>query len=520
MALRIILLLCTVIMLVACQTTSNKSSSNNTNRYIANVFNPVKNEVRLYFTEACPLSGDTSIEKGGMTAAIAAAVIPSIINTAVESIVSASKQAGEDKEYSASAIQSGHFYERPWGQTNVTINNGTGCMVLVAGNFWGDEGLSALPEELKGAKLQRNGESMSFYEYIGLKQSPTLYIEFDIDASANRKTFRLVTKVLYQSETLLKQKSEGLAEDIILAFDYRNPGSSEDSDTFASSALILTGIKLGHVYTSDELVTKSGPVFTSTWMNLPELEPDVKTALQSVNKLKEDMSKDEETLCLLELELEGSSDKCEATYELDIFADQIEKTYKDKVTAEAAYLESKRLKERTEAKNESSKKSVDAKYQESIAVDLYTNTSKFVKTKLTYHERGVVLDELEESLTQAGFFEVHMQLTETTKGNAFFAKVGGLLSTSEDSLKNALKAKYDPTTKKANEDALDKEMESDLVALYTLQGQLLEAERKLNKAQIDILAVVDEKARIDAQYDIASAELEIAELKRKIALFE
>ncbi|MER2497959.1 hypothetical protein [Vibrio neptunius] len=484
------------------------------------MFNPERNEVRLYFTKTCPISGDTSVEKGGATAAIAAAVIPSIINTAVESIVSASKQAGEDKEYSASAIQSGHFYNRPWDHTIDTINSDTGCMVLVAGNFWGEEDLSALPDYLKPAKVEKNGEITSFYKFIGLKQSPTLYIEFDIDASSNRKAFRLITKVLYQSETLLKHKNEGVSEDIVLAFDYRKPGSSEDSGTFASSALILTGVELGHVYTPDKLVTNSGPVFTSTWMSLPELEADAKNTLIAINKLNDDIGKDKETLCLLELELEGSSANCEAFYELDIFSDQIKKTYIDKVNAKAAHTESKRLKEIAEAKNESSKKAVDAKYKETIATERYTSTSKLINTTLTHQERGIELQALKRSLVQAGFFEVHMQLTETTKGNAFFAKVGNILSTSEDDLKKALKAKYDPTTKKANEDALAKEMEADLVALYTLQGQLIEAERKLNKAQIDMLAVTDEKSRIDAQFNIASAELEVTELKRRIALLE
>lgn len=148
-------------------------------------------DVRAFVTETCPLAKQGPEALGG---AIAAALIPSLVGSAVDSVAAMLKAAGEDKATVLNANAQTHFY-RSNGEGKLDNAVQLGCLVVV-GTAFGPDSAPDVPmdsafdaDAWAGAQVKEMAQ-----EYM--TSAPRFYFEAKVITDKQRGAFRLVPLIL------------------------------------------------------------------------------------------------------------------------------------------------------------------------------------------------------------------------------------------------------------------------------------------------------------------------------------
>ena len=534
-----------ILLLTACNSTPkvNASSSAAQSPLNSSVFYPTQKETRVYLESSCP-----NAQNNEHAAEFIAAIVPSVIDVAVGSMVAAAQVAAEDKEFSVSSLEYGHFYVPEESTVGVSFNQEVGCLVVVSGEFGNSD--NSYSSEISGLKKAEP----NLNEY-GLTADPVFYGEFFINQNVSRQVFRLDAVYLYTSSNFIDDKKEGLSNDKLLTFDFRIPGSTDAKGTFSSTSLILKELQLGEEYHG-----KGIEQFTSTWMKLPELEAGIKSKLEKRKEFYSKAAAKGTELCKHGLTSSNPDyialfcNQYASVTDIDIFAadvidgsggqgaqippdgnsvaaidsveqqpfniSSIKQSFEDVIESQNEYDAQQLAAEVAALKGNEKRAAKNAKAKLDSSNKLLSDQLSVNKAYVEYLKSIQAIGDIDANLDYAGSFELHFNLTETKSGSKFFKAVAKVLEGSKDGLTTALNNKLDPSTKDKLAEEKDKAEEASNVELYNLQLSLLTSENTLATETYKLSVAKTEQEKISAEFAIKRAELEIQEIKRKLEKLE
>lgn len=241
--------------------------------FVMAVFCPIVghgyNDARVFVAPTCPVSGSGP---EAVPIALAAAVLPKLIETTVDYTAAALKVASEKEDSVQTAATSTEFYSFDNGKINPS--SAIGCVVVISGDFG---------EASQNADFGVFKPVRAAIEDLGLSGEPKLYLEANIGYSKDRSSFRLQPQTFYvkdfETGSWFRQD-----RDYVFTFSFFDP-SKNDKSLFGSTNLSFTKIKKGDYIAFQLSKIKSG------WMSLPSLSDSAVTKYNELEKAKEDYDK-------------------------------------------------------------------------------------------------------------------------------------------------------------------------------------------------------------------------------------
>jgi hypothetical protein len=453
-----------------------------------------------------------------------AALIPSVIDTAVSSLIGVVKKAGEDKTEEVSADSSDYFYTLDPENNELVLKNK--CLIFFAGtpevdrdiDFEDDPEFRAIYERLKTELVPRVIEADIIEEFdsvLDVPLSTNLYYEARLEVSPDGKAFRLRSNFLYVGDHLQSRRSPN-GNHYLPVIDLKLP-DADPSKSYASSSIpLIEGIS---EYSYVDPATFESLNSHSQWIPLISQSASTKSEIDGLNSALLTQKTLEVEQCLYT----DSEDKdCKAIVDPVLSAGNPAVT--DYVAAKMSRAAKKQALDDVVYSNANAIAQAQFDLQES------TDTLELEKNKVTLEQRtednekrlqrslyclgasesaeGVSCSQSVESGERgAEFVTWVVSMSETRPGSSFMKTLGSVLDGSKQGLVDALAAEIDPSTKAAAEEAK-----------ATLENSLRLKKQDIAVKELELQAAEGELNILRATHALLNAKLEANALADQLGM--
>lgn len=449
---------------------------------------------RVAVLKTCPVKGGG--QEAAFAPAIVAAILPTLIDKAVDWAAAAAKAAGESKVYPAETGTGVAAMLKSDGSGVVALDKGFGCVVVTSGEIG----------QAQENTLTGNWKSKTLVG-LGFARNPRFYVEMSVVRSADGSYFALKPNYLYYREPSQSSWWTSDSRDVSLSLSFIAPGQKEP---FASSNLVLKGLRPGLDVTFG---SRDAPLMTS-YMPIASLD-DISTKIVESEKAssakyakEQGVAKDQE---LLKRKAEKARKQLETFHGLTSISDRVRAmgypvVYMQKLKA-ACSVAKKFRKEMENCPDELFWATEELRYVSHLSDAIAACDKQDATAPLTPTATPA----------QLGATSIQVTIVESRDGNEFMKFVGEVLDGSSGELKKVVKSTLPSERAKAKDELQDSEeellisaaterakvvkleaqlaQETDSIKKAELEGELLTARLKANQAY--------RKAHLEPRYDVS-----------------
>ncbi|MBW2739964.1 MAG: hypothetical protein JRE64_14215 [Deltaproteobacteria bacterium] len=461
---------------------------------------------------------DIKEDATALPAAIAAGLLPNLIDKGVDLAASALREASKEKTVTASSTANGYFYKIDATKYDPLPYAKGRRLIIVRGRFGPNE------EAKFKSKFWNSEKAKEFAMKIGMIEDPAFYYEGYFHFTNDNSTFRLVSLILEHNRFI----SSGLVSskrDLVLSFLFK--GTSKDNKI---QGFALGVVKVKNLKKSTRLDRKALVGHETAWMPLMPLDKKITKIMEDAKQRKTALEKTENELIQRQENLDPQNPASE-TIKLQTEIDDLTAT----LDAKRLELEKKiALLSLAGNKQDELKK---AKKELSLFISSQMKSRELAKKKIRLEnlkripqlkKQSQTINDKEKSAipfySKLSPYTVETTIHETRNGNKFLAFAADIIDSSKEGVKQAVKEDLVPAEKeriKAGEEAERLRIEQEttaakrsaLIALHTVKTQqqaLDDFQTSGNATENDILKaqLALEEAKFDANTAYRKAGLE------------
>ncbi len=499
--------------LAACSSTSSVSGTTATETGVV--------QTRVALMDSCPVARGGGEHEAALGGALAAALIPALIDVSMDAVGTALEEAAKEETLNFSSRTNGDFYKAEfvpaaWRSEKFELKQHTanGCIVVVHGRFLPADREAEIDAKTKFVDVPyKDARARTILaRTFGLVSEPWFYYEGRISYSHDSSAFRIQTAFADYRRTL-KDGGSG-TRGMVLTFQFATPSADGKGSAFAA-----TSIPLDHLETSTSLATKlltgtslavtgggQTTAYGSSWMPLPALSDGAKTILglagsrrASLDALILKSEVDYKTL----LNKPNGADRLEAVSS-DTVNSEVDRELV-KVDAEIG-----RLKANIEAGRAVPKS--EKELAEVVERKTALKTLREAKSQIEQAAKLVAVDE--SYMSKVTPFTLTATVSETRNANKLLQFLASVFKSAKPDIKTALKNEFDPKTKQTLKEAAE----------VAEVARINDANTKRKDAILAVLGVQSKQIALDSLTSAATAsavqtarvELRTAEIDAEI----